>query len=91
MIEEINNAKMSMRYIGTYDSSRHYSIGDIVYKDGMTQCFDGYKFIVVGIPERVTNYVPDPESKKILPKNCVRCGAPVNSIHTKCEYCGCEY
>lgn len=30
-------------------------------------------------------------SKRVLPKTCTRCGAPVNSYHTKCEYCGCEY
>lgn len=78
-----------LTYTGTYDPSRKYSAGDIVYKDGMTQCFDGYKFIVVGISGR--EHVPDPEPKKILPKNCVHCGAPVNSLHAKCEYCGCEY
>ena len=76
----------SLTYLGTYDSSHQYSTGDVVFKDGITQCFVGERFVEIGTTGR-----PDPEPKKMLPKNCVRCGAPVNSYHTKCEYCGCEY
>lgn len=87
----ISKIRTELKYQGVFDSSYQYSKGDVVYKDGMTQCFDGEKFIEIGDTGSVTAYIPDPEPKKILPKNCIHCGAPVNSYHIKCEYCGCEY
>lgn len=82
--------KTDLKYLGTYDSSHQYSVGDIVVKDGMTQCFDGKKFVKFGATGRAYPY-ESPLQKKVLPKTCARCGAPVNSYHIKCEYCGCEY
>lgn len=82
--------KADLKFLGTYDSSYQYSKGDVVYKDGMTQCFDGEKFVKFGTTGRAYPY-ESPLPKRVLPKTCARCGAPVNSYRTKCEYCGCEY
>lgn len=87
----VSKIRTELTFSGVFDSSYQYSKGDVVFKDGMTQCFDGEKFIEIDGIEGVTTYIPESKPKKILPKNCVRCGAPVNSYHIKCEYCGCEY
>lgn len=85
----ISKIRTELKFQGVFDSSYQYSKGDVVYKDGMTQCFDGEKFIEIGDTTNPTATKP----KKILPKNknCIHCGAPVNSYYIKCAYCGCEY
>ena len=77
----------SLRYIGKYDKSKMYQIGDVI-EDGIeTKVFNGKEFVVISKGVNLS----EPEPPKILPKNCTRCGAPVKSYKDYCEYCGCKY
>lgn len=76
----------AFNFIGPYNQSVKYQIGDVVEDNGYIKVFDGQGFTVIGTPD------DNPVSPiKILPKNCTQCGAPVNSLRIRCEYCGCEY
>lgn len=81
------NLTTSLRYIGQYDKSKTYEIGDVI-EDGIeTKVFDGKSFVTISKGVNLS----EPKPPKILPKNCTRCGAPVKLYKDYCEYCGCKY
>lgn len=71
---------------GIFNASAYYDEGDIVIENGETKFFTGNEFIRLDFIEAKCE-----PSKKILPKTCTRCGAPVDSSHVRCAYCSCEY
>lgn len=74
-----------LTYIGKYDPSIVYKTGDVVRDGDDIKVFNGQGFSII------SGSYDENSIKKILPKHCTSCGAPIDSLKRKCEYCGCEY
>jgi hypothetical protein len=78
----------TLYFIGQFNPLTQYNAGDVVIDSGKTKLFTGEEFITIS---HELNSEAKCKLPKILPKTCTRCGAPVNSSHSKCMYCDCEY
>lgn len=78
----------SCTFMGNFDETKDYRIGDIVFRDDSYYVFDGDKFQEVG------NILDEPlYEKEITPDKCKSCGAPLIRYKSqiRCEYCGTTY
>ncbi len=77
--------KSHIAFVGEFDSTKHYQIGDIVIDGGVTKVYTGTSWESL---DKDTNEEPP---KTIVSKTCSQCGAPIKTYRTTCEYCGCRY
>lgn len=81
-------SRNALVFIGEFDSTKHYQIGDIVTDGGVMKVYNGTSWEPLhGTHDDVNEEPP----KTIIPKVCSQCGAPTNPHRTTCEYCGCRY
>lgn len=84
-----NELQSTLFFCGTYDPTRTYSDGDVVFLDGDTLVWINGAFEPIGCPSSETK-----EDEKPMKKlQCPCCGAPLIRVGTeyKCEYCGMIY
>lgn len=73
-------------HIGCFESTK-YTYGSIAIDNGVIKVYNGKSWEIV--KEDCKNDTNTP--KKIVPKICSQCGAPIKIDNTTCEYCGTKY
>lgn len=81
------NCSTQLNYIGFFDTSKGYRIGDLVIDNGVTKVYTGTAWEILGAIDSNNTEA----SKKIVPRICSQCGAPIQGYSNSCEYCGTRY
>lgn len=76
---------MNVNFIGAYNPSIKYRIGDVCVLDDDMVVFDGESWQTIGAVSDLSNRHNE-KPKRIIYGNCKCCGAPLKS--QRCEYCG---
>lgn len=79
-------ATQNIKFMGRFDPTKHYKVGDVVVDGKDTKVFTGTSWEKIDGGGK-----PLDPPKTIIPKVCSQCGAPTNPHRTTCEYCGCRY
>lgn len=86
MISDI--AIPTFKYVGQVNDTTKSMLGDVGIIDDKFCLYTGNEWIEI---EEVSTTDEKEKPKKILPKVCSQCGAPVKSYRSSCEYCGVSY
>lgn len=82
-LDYVPELTQELKFLGTYDATLAYRVGDVCIIDGETCVFDGIGWQALG---EVSNLSAPETPKKIVYGTCKHCGAPLKD--EKCEYCG---
>lgn len=84
----------SFFFVGKYPPENPH-IGDIWGRGGIGNSMmvwtENGAVEIGNVPNSLDYDCPPMTDKLDYPTHCPSCGAPVNSSHRKCEYCGAEY